>query len=126
MPPIWLTGYYYKTLEFSDTQKTARKISLRIMIWVATLRWSKLPLSKNQGPLEITFSVRLIQRGRVPPDAKEPPDADKCLPDLLGRPSLSYALMSIRNTPKCACVIQEIFLKLLKHKFYMNRKIFKE
>ena len=35
--------------------------------------------------------------------------ADMSLPDLLGRPSLPYAAMSMRNTSKFACVIQEVF-----------------
>jgi len=30
-------------------------------------------------------------------------------PDILGRSSLRYAVMSMRNTSKCACVIQEVF-----------------
>ena len=37
---------------------------------------------------------------------------DTNLPDLLGRPSLRYAEMSMRDTSKCACVIQEFFLNL--------------
>ena len=39
--------------------------------------------------------------------------ADTSLPDLLGRPSLSYAVMSMPNTSKCACVIPEVFLNLV-------------
>ena len=41
----------------------------------------------------------------------EPPKCmDTSLPDWLERPSLSYAVMSMRNTSKCACVLQEVFL----------------
>ena len=35
--------------------------------------------------------------------------ADTSLLELLGRPSLHFAEMSMRNTSKCACVIQEVF-----------------
>ena len=47
--------------------------------------------------------------GREPLDAISLHYADTSLPDLLGRMSLCYAAMSMRNTSKCACVIQEGF-----------------
>ena len=47
--------------------------------------------------------------GREPPDAMSLRYADTSLPDFLDRPSLSYAAMSMRNTSKCNCVIQEVF-----------------
>jgi len=46
------------------------------------------------------------QWGREPPDAMSLRYADTSLPELLGRPSLRFAEMSMCNTSKCACVIQ--------------------
>ena len=54
----------------------------------------------------------LVERGREPPDAMSLRYADISLPDFLGRPSLRHAEMGIRNTSKCACLIQEVFLNL--------------
>ena len=53
-----------------------------------------------------------IGRGREPQDTMSLRYADMSLPDLLGRPSLCYAVMSMRNNSKCARVIQEVFLNL--------------
>ena len=53
-----------------------------------------------------------VSRGREPPDAISLRYADTSLPDLLGRLSLRYAVMSMRNTSKRGCVIQEVFLNL--------------
>ena len=50
-----------------------------------------------------------VMRGREPPDAMSLCYADTSQPELLGRPSLRFAEMSMRNTSKCACVIQEVF-----------------
>jgi len=47
-----------------------------------------------------------------PPDAMSLRYADTSLPELLGRPRLLFAEMSMRNTSKCACVIQEVFFNL--------------
>ena len=47
-----------------------------------------------------------LQRGREPQDAMSLRYADTSLPDSLG---LSYAVMSMRNISKCACVIQFFF-----------------
>ena len=55
------------------------------------------------------YNVHGTTLGREPPDAMSLHKADMSLPDLLGRPSLRYAEMSMRNTSKCACVIQEVF-----------------
>ena len=62
--------------------------------------------------LAIFNAIRAVMWGREPPDAMSPRYADTSLPDLLGRPNLRYAVMSMRNTSKCACVIQEVFLTL--------------
>jgi len=51
----------------------------------------------------------LFKVGREPPDAMSLRYADTSLRELLGRPSLRFAEMSMRNTSKCACVIQEVF-----------------
>ena len=59
----------------------------------------------------VTHRVRR-HRGRKPPDAMSLRYADTSLTGLLGRPSLSYAEMSMRNTSKCASVIQEVFYNL--------------
>ena len=59
--------------------------------------------------LKITFKG---QGGREPPDAMSLRYADTSLPDLLGRLSLHYTEMSMRNTSKSTCVIQEVFLNL--------------
>ena len=61
---------------------------------------------------EFLGSVYIVQRGREPPYAMSLRYADMSLPDLLGRLNLRYAEMSMRNTSKCACVIQEVFLNL--------------
>ena len=50
--------------------------------------------------------------GRETKDAMSLRYVDTSLPDLLGRPSLSHAVMSMRNIAKCACVIQEVFFNL--------------
>ena len=60
----------------------------------------------------ITEIVPALQRGREHPDAISLRYADTSLQELLGRPSLRFAEMSMRNTSKCACVIQKIFLNL--------------
>ena len=65
--------------------------------------------------------ARLSVRGREPPDAMSLRYADTSLPELLGRPSLSYAVMSMRITSKCACIKQEVFLNLC---FKFKQKIF--
>ena len=74
-------------------------------------RYSDLGVS-NPG-LQMTGSnkcdVSCLQGGREPPDAMSLRYEGTSLLDLLGRPSLSYAVMSMRNTAKCACVIQEVF-----------------
>ena len=44
--------------------------------------------------------------GREPLDALSLRYGETSLPDLHGRPSLGYAVISMRNTSKCACVIQ--------------------
>ena len=54
------------------------------------------------------------RRGRIgdggnPTDVMSLRYADLSLPDLLGRQSLRYAEGSMRNTSKCACVVQEVF-----------------
>ena len=57
----------------------------------------------------IGFSLRklyfCVRWGREPLDAMSLRYADMSLPDLLGRPSLGYAVMSLRNTLKCAFVM---------------------
>ena len=53
-----------------------------------------------------------VPRGREPQDAMSLRYADTSLPELLGRPSLRFAEMSMRNTSKCTSVIQEVFLNL--------------
>ena len=45
-----------------------------------------------------------VGRGREPPDAMSLRYADTSLPELLGRPSLRFAEMSMRNTSKCELV----------------------
>jgi len=47
-----------------------------------------------------------VSWGREPPEAMSLRYADASHPDLLGRQGLWYAEMSMRNTSKCACVIQ--------------------
>ena len=56
-----------------------------------------------------TVYTIFMGRGREPPDTMSLRYADMSLPDLLGRPSLCYAVMSMRNKSKCACVIQVVF-----------------
>ena len=56
--------------------------------------------------------VSCLQGGREPPDAMSLRSEGTSLLDLLGRPCLSYAVMSMRNTAKYACVIQKVFLYL--------------
>ena len=53
--------------------------------------------------------MRRLEGGRELPDVMSLRYADTSLSDLLGRPSLSYAVMSMFNTSKCACVTQEVF-----------------
>ena len=67
---------------------------------------------------ELKKRLNLTRGGREPRDAMSLRYADTSLPDLLGRPSLRYAVMSMRNTSKCACKIQ-VFLHLcFKYKIF--------
>ena len=81
-----------------------------------------------------TVSSECTKRGRELPDAMSLRYADTSLPDLLGRPSLRYAVTSLRHAdryfamqtkpPLCskrAFTIQKYFLKLL---FRMHNKMF--
>jgi len=49
--------------------------------------------------------------------------ADTSLPDLLSRQSISYAVMSMCSTSKCACVIQEVFKTCFTKKFIQIKKM---
>ena len=51
-----------------------------------------------------------VYGGREPPDTMSLRYANTSLLELLGRPSLRFAEMSMQDTSKCACVIQEVFL----------------
>ena len=62
-----------------------------------------------QGSFFLFFYFREGGRREGTPDAMSLRYADTSLPELLGRPSLRFAEMSMRNTSKCACVIQEVF-----------------
>ena len=60
-------------------------------------------------------------RGREPPDAISHRYSDTRLSDLLGRLSLRYAEMSMRNTSKCTCLIKEGFWTCV---FSLNKRFF--
>ena len=60
--------------------------------------------------LESETGVSGVREGT--PDAMSLRYADTSLPEFLGRPSLRFAEMSMRNTSKCASVIQKVFLNL--------------
>ena len=50
---------------------------------------------------------------------REPPDSmDSSLPDVLGRPRLRYAEISMGNTSKCAFVIQTVFSTSVLNLFF--------
>ena len=77
---------------------------------------TKIPSYTPPHPLCTPHLIKslLIASEREPPDAMSLRYADTSLPALLGRPSLRYAEMSMRNTSKCACVIQEVFKLVFK------------
>jgi len=73
-----------------------KNLRLQLEDWI---RDSVIELSKSP------WTSPLVPGGREPPEAMSLHYADTSLPDLLGRTSLSYAVMSKRNTSKCACII---------------------
>ena len=77
---------------------------------------TKIPSYTPPHPLCTPDLIKslLIASEREPPDAMSLRYADTSLPALLGRPSLRNAEMSMRNTSKCACVIQEVFKLVFK------------
>ena len=72
-------------------------------------------VSTRKCPSDCSKITRYCRTSTFLPRRREPLDAtslrctDTSLPDLLSKPNLSYAVMSMRNTSKCACVIQEVF-----------------
>ena len=56
-----------------------------------------------------TVSSECTKRGRELPDAMSLRYADTSLPDLLDRPSLSYAIMSVRNSSKLHVKYRRVF-----------------
>ena len=55
------------------------------------------------------YDQALQEGGREPSDVMSLRYADTSLPYLMDRPSLRYEEMRMRNTSKCACVLQEDF-----------------
>ena len=82
------------------------------LVWINTRK------NIGEGTILVQHFPRNFERytcvmwGREPRDAMSLRYADTSLPDLLGRPNLRYAVMSMRNTSKCACVTKEGFLNL--------------
>ena len=82
------------------------------LVWISTRK------NFGEGTILVQHFPRNLERytcvmwGREPRDAMSLRYADTILPNLLGRPNFRYAVMSMRNTSKCACVIKEGFLNL--------------
>ena len=120
-----VTHNYYS--EFYDSLTIPSKCKLRFffaklyelikILNFSQMTYFKLGIIRVFGRLcSLILSGQLFTqfcRGREPTDDMSLRNADTSLPDLLGRRSLRFAEMSMRNTSKCACVIQEVFFKLV-------------
>ena len=68
--------------------------------------------------LPIIIIMIQLYRRREPPDSMSLRYADSSLPDVLGRPRLRYAEISMGNTSKCAFVIQTVFSTSVLNLFF--------